>query len=132
MIVVDASALVAIALNEPEMSSFTVALHGADAAHLAPINYVETGLILKQRRFIEMKSHLDEWLEAYGVTVEDNAALAHPALEAYLRYGKGLHPARLNLADCFAYALAKSLDAPLLYKGDDFAKTDVRSALQPT
>ena len=54
------------------------------------------------------------------------------ALDAYLRFGKGLHPARLNLGDCFAYALAKALDAPLLYKGDDFAMTDIRSALQPT
>ena len=51
------------------------------------------------------------------------------ALDAYLRFGKGRHPAKLNLADCFAYALAKTLDAPLLYKGDDFPLTDVRSAL---
>ncbi len=50
------------------------------------------------------------------------------ALQAHLRYGKGRHPARLNLSDCFAYALAKQLDAPLLYKGDDFSQTDIRSA----
>jgi ribonuclease VapC len=58
--------------------------------------------------------------------------LADAALAAYLAWGRGHHDARLNLADCFAYALAKHLDAPLLYKGDDFALTDVRSALQPT
>ena len=52
------------------------------------------------------------------------------AREAHLRYGKGLgHPAQLNFGDCFSYALAKSLDVPLLYKGDDFAKTDIKSAL---
>lgn len=51
------------------------------------------------------------------------------AFDAYRRYGKGIHPAGLNLADCAAYALAKSLDAPLLFKGDDFARTDVRRAL---
>lgn len=132
MIVVDTSALVAIALNEPERWPFTSALLTADAARLASVNYVETGLILRQRGFIETKAHLDEWLETYGVTVADDAPLAHPALDAYLRFGKGLHPARLNLADCFAYALAKTLDAPLLYKGDDFVRTDIRSALQPT
>ena len=52
-------------------------------------------------------------------------------MQAYLTFGRGYHPARLNLADSFAYALARRLDAPLLYKGDDFALTDIRSALQP-
>lgn len=132
MIAVDASALIAIALNEAEKASFTAVLQRVDFARLAPINYVETGLILKQRGFLGTRAHLDEWLETYGVSVDDEAALSHLAFEAYLRYGKGLHPARLNLADCFAYALAKALDAPLLYKGDDFAQTDIRSALQPT
>ena len=61
--------------------------------------------------------------------VRNDVDLSAPALQAYLQYGKGRHPARLNLADCFAYALAKRLDVPLLYKGDDFAKTDIRSAL---
>ena len=54
------------------------------------------------------------------------------ALRAYLAFGRGVHRAGLNLGDCFAYALAKQLDAPLLYKGDDFSVTDIRPALQPT
>jgi ribonuclease VapC len=62
------------------------------------------------------------------VSSHNEAALADGALSAFLRFGKGNDPARLNLADCFAYALAKTLDLPLLYKGDDFAKTDIRSA----
>lgn len=132
MIAVDASALVAIAVNEPEKAAFTEVLNRVDSAWITPINYVETGLILKQRRYIENRLHLDEWLAIYDVAVDQGAALASTALEAYLTYGKGRHPARLNLADCFAYALAKELDVPLLYKGDDFAKTDIRSALQPT
>jgi ribonuclease VapC len=132
VIVVDASALVAIALNEPEKPVFTAILKGTDIARIASINYVETGLILKQGGYIDTRDHLDEWLETYGVVVDDQSALSSAALEAYLRFGKGLHPARLNLGDCFAYALAKTLDVPLLYKGDDFARTDIRSALQPT
>ena len=132
MIAVDASALVAIALNEPEKPAFTAILSNSDSAWISPINYVETGLILKQNRLLRSRNELEEWLAIYGVAVDHRSRLAQGALEAYLIYGKGLHRARLNLADCFAYALAKQLDAPLLYKGDDFAKTDIRSALQPT
>ena len=132
MIVVDASALVAIALKEPEQTTFTAVLRTADSAWVTPINYVEIGLILRQRKYIDTRLDLDEWLAGYDVAVDYRSQIAQPALEAYLTFGKGLHPARLNLGDCFAYALAKQLDAPLLYKGDDFAKTDIRSALQPT
>ena len=132
MIVADASALVAIALEEPEAAAFSVALQQADAARIAPVNFVETGLILRARRFVETRAQLEEWLRIQNILVDEAAPIASAALDAYYRFGKGLHPARLNLGDCFAYALAKQLDAPLLYKGDDFAKTDIRSALQPT
>ena len=132
MIAVDASALVAIALGEPDANHFADRLRGASARFIAPVNYVETGLVLRRQGLIASRSHLDEWFSAYEIVVDDKSALAQTALTAYLRFGKGIHPARLNLADCFAYALAKELDAPLLYKGDDFAMTDIRSALQPT
>ncbi|HEY0646969.1 type II toxin-antitoxin system VapC family toxin [Phenylobacterium sp.] len=129
MIVVDASALVAIMLAEPEAEQFEVALHGAGIAWLSPINYVETGLLLVGRGAFSAPDELDAWLAAQRVSVRRDSDLAGPAMQAYLAYGEGRHPARLNLADCFAYALAKQLDVPLLYKGDDFAKTDIRSAL---
>ena len=129
MIVVDASALVAIAQAEPEEVAFLAVLEGANRAQLSPINYVETGLILARRGIIPDQPRLDRWLASVNVSVSDDVDLGSPALDAYLRYGKGFHPARLNLADCFAYALAKQLDLPLLYKGDDFAKTDIRSAI---
>jgi ribonuclease VapC len=131
LIVVDASALIAIALAEPEESAFSNVLIVSGGAFIAPVNYVEVGVILRQRRFVETRAQLDEWLAAYKVEIEEGRPLAPLALEAYYRFGKGLHRARLNLGDCFAYALAKQLDAPLLYKGDDFARTDIRSALQP-
>jgi ribonuclease VapC len=129
LIAVDSSALVAIAANEPDAQSFADALADAPEAWLSPINYVETGLLLIGRGAFATPAELDLWLSDAGVAVRDDVALSGPALSAYLRYGKGRHPARLNLADSFAYALAKELDAPLLYKGDDFAKTDIRSVL---
>jgi ribonuclease VapC len=132
LIVVDASALAAIALPEPDRPIFEAALQATDGACISAINYVEIGTVLVSRRVFDSKPQLDAWLSRLRIDVKDDVELGRLALEAYLRYGKGFHPARLNLADCFAYALAKALDAPLLYKGDDFAKTDIRSALQPT
>lgn len=129
MIIVDASALVAIAQAEPEEVSFLAVLQETDRAWLSPINYVETGLILTRRGVIPDQPRLDRWLASVNVSVCDDVELGSPALDAYLRYGKGFHVARLNLADCFAYALAKQLDLPLLYKGDDFSKTDIKSAI---
>ena len=129
MIVVDASALVAIGRLEVDRALYQAALADATAASMSPANYLETGIVLVREKLLPDQSRLDTWLTALRVEVRDDVKLGAAALEAYLRYGKGFHPARLNLADCFAYALAKALDAPLLYKGDDFAKTDVRSAL---
>ena len=129
MIVVDASALVAIAEREPEKQQFLSVLDRSRVSYLSPINYVETGVVLIQRRLLTDAAELVDWLTGLGVTQREDVELGAAALEAYLQFGKGFHPARLNLADCFAYALAKELDLPLLYKGDDFAKTDIRSAI---
>lgn len=86
-------------------------------------------MVLSQRGFIANLGELEELIEFYGVKLCEDQDLARGAFQAFMAYGKGRHPARLNLADCFAYALAKQLDLPLLYKGDDFAKTDIRSAI---
>ncbi|MBC7667134.1 MAG: type II toxin-antitoxin system VapC family toxin [Gemmatimonadaceae bacterium] len=128
MIVVDASALVAIGDGEPEAERFLKALEHSPSC-ISAVNYVETGLILIGRGRIPSQDDLDHWLNHLSVKVMPDENLAAAALNAYLAYGRGYHPAKLNLADCFAYALAKTLDAPLLYKGDDFPMTDVRSAL---
>lgn len=128
MIVVDASALVAIARREPERDICLRTLVDADVAFLSPMNYVEAGIVLSRDGLISSAAVMDRWLNQLAVRVND-MPVTQTAFDAYLRFGKGRHPARLNLGDCFAYALAKTLDAPLLYKGDDFALTDVRSAL---
>jgi ribonuclease VapC len=129
LIVVDSSALVAIALNEPDRDLLLDTIRVAPAASLSPVNYTETGMVLRQKGFISGQAIYNAWLRSLLVSVRDDMSLGEPAFAAFLAFGKGRHPARLNLGDCFAYALAKALDAPLLYKGDDFARTDVRSAL---
>ena len=129
MIVVDASALVAIADLEPERDALLAVLARADEAVISTVNAVETGLILFGRRRLRDVAELNRWLLDLGIKVEPHRPAYTGALNGYLSYGRNYHPARLNLADCFAYALAKELDAPLLYKGDDFRMTDVRPAL---
>ncbi len=129
MIVVDTSALVAIAEREPEKQQFLSVLDRSKVSYLSPINYVETGVVLIQRLLMADAAELVDWLSGLGVTQREDVELGAAALAAYLQFGKGRHPAQLNLADCFAYALAKQLGLPLLYKGDDFAKTDIRSAI---
>jgi ribonuclease VapC len=132
LIVVDASALVAIGALEPDVQTYLEALSLADGAFLTPVNYVETGVVLIGRDHMHDRRQLDKWLSSLNVELREDTALGTAALDAYRKFGRGYHPAKLNLSDCFAYALAKQLGAPLLYKGDDFAKTDIRSALQPT
>ena len=102
MIVIDSSALLAILFCEPEKGAFEGAIKSARCCLISAVNVHETATVLRLRQ---------------GV----------PAAEAYGLYGKGIHSkARLNLADCASYALAKTMDAPLLFKGDDFAHTDVK------
>lgn len=132
MIVVDASALVAIAESEPEAPAFLEILERCETAIISPTNAVEAGVVLMGRgRFADARE-FDRWLAALGVEVDTTPINPIDVLSAYARFGRGRHPARLNLGDTFAYALAKTLDAPLLFKGDDFTRTDIRPALQPT
>ena len=128
-LVIDSSALVAIALLESDRALYQARIEQADEILISPMNYVEVGLVLVARRHFPSRDAMDTWLASYRVEIAREPAIDTAALDAYLRYGKGRHPARLNLADCFAYALAKTLDAPLLFKGDDFPLTDVRPAL---
>jgi len=129
-LVVDASALVAIALLEPERDRFLRRLNEADPILIAPVNALEAGLAIVLRQRLLGLEQYAAWLDELRITEVEVSG--HAALEAYLRYGKGVHRAGLNLGDCFAYALAKRVNAPLLFKGDDFGVTDVQRAVQPT
>jgi ribonuclease VapC len=128
VIVVDSSAFVAILAQEPEESRFARALGDAEARVMSAGNYVECAMVAEGR--FRGRADLDDWLTYRRVDVRPvDLNLARMAADAFARFGKGRHPAGLNYGDCFAYALAKSLNAPLLYKGDDFSKTDIASAL---
>jgi ribonuclease VapC len=130
IIAVDASAIVAIGLNEPERHDLLEVLERADTAFIARVNVLEAGLVIVLRQRLMGLDQFAFWLRRLGLVERDVSGAE--ALRAYLLLGKGVHRAGLNLGDCFAYSLAKQLDAPLLYKGDDFGRTDIRPAYQPT
>jgi|SRR5579859_1180100 len=129
MIVVDSSALVAIFEQEPDAALYAAAISEANRLMISAVNVHETGMVMRARRGDAAERSMWRFL------LEDNdfeivpfdEAQARQALAAFGRYGKGIDPkARLNLSDCAAYALAKTLDSPLLFKGDDFTATDVK------
>jgi ribonuclease VapC len=133
VIVVDASAIVAMLTREPDAVTLVSALAAADRAETTPIAIYEAVLGLSRKRqwsVAEAETHVGDFLRAAGVAVQPiQAETAHVALEAFVRYGKGRgHPARLNLGDCFIYAQAKAGGASLLYNGQDFSETDIESA----
>jgi ribonuclease VapC len=130
MIVVDTSALVAVLRGEPEADRFLRLIAGADACLVSAMTYTETSLVLAGR-----SGDQDSWLgldamiaTAAMQVITHNTELAATARTAFLRFGKGRHPAALNFGDCAAYALAKSRNLPLLFKGNDFRRTDLIAA----
>ncbi len=126
--VLDASVVVAMLAKEPGYELLLRRVVEQDDIRISPMSYVETVMALA-RSFADPTSLLEDFIEQHAVSVENtDVAQAQWAVKAFLRFGKGRHAARLNLGDCFSYAAAKSLDAPLLYIGDDFVKTDVRQA----
>ena len=127
---VDTSALIAILFAEPDAGGFLRSLEAAERSLLSCVSLHETRIVTLSRRGEAGLSKLDVLIANNAIQlVPFDEARAQLASEAYARFGKGRHPARLNLADCASYALAKSLDAPLLFKGDDFRLTDVTPAL---
>lgn len=128
MIVVDTSALVAIQLGEAEADGFLDVLRNSEACASSPTLF-EYCLVMMRRQGAEAGDLAMALIDTLQIAVLpwtiDHARLA---ADAHLRFGRGRHPAGLNYGDCMAYALAKSLDAKLLYKGEDFARTDIQAA----
>jgi len=129
-IVVDSSAIIAILLKEPERALFLSVLDDSADACCSAVTFVETFMVAMSHvpnftfdRYIAVMNGLG--IRRIPVDEEQGEISA----QAFLRFGKGRHPARLNLGDCFSYALAKSLTAPLLYKGEDFGRTDIVAAV---
>ena len=126
MIVVDSSAVLDVLFGEVDADRMLDAMAGATRRIMSPVNHVEVVAVLLGRRgeaaLTEYAAFASELAAEFHTVDENIAALA---ADAYRVYGKGRHPAGLNLGDCFAYATAKVLSAPLLYVGADFNKTDV-------
>jgi ribonuclease VapC len=129
--ILDTSAVVAILRAEPDAAVFARAIAEAGKRRLSAVNFVEAAAVIDGSRDPIASRRFDEFMREASIAIETVTEVqARLAREAYRDFGKGSgHPARLNFGDCFAYALAKALREPLLYKGDGFARTDVASAL---
>jgi ribonuclease VapC len=124
--VIDTSALLAILQDEPERRAFNEALESADSRRLSAASFVEVSIVIEARHGAAGQRDLDLFLERAAIEVVPvDVEQAREARRAFSRFGKGRHAAALNFGDCFAYALASVLGEPLLFKGTDFAKTDV-------
>jgi ribonuclease VapC len=127
--IIDTSALVGILDQEPEAERFIRAIAKASERMLSAANLVETGIVMQVRRGDDAARDLDLLLAKLKVDVVSvSANQAELARDAFHRFGRGRHRARLNFGDCFAYALAKESAAPMLFKGNDFSQTDIAVA----
>ena len=128
--VLDTSAIIATITNETDGPRYRAAMLGADSLFISAVAVLETKVVLLARLGAEAVVLFDELLEGAGIVVVPfDDEMAKAAFDAFRRFGKGQgHPAQLNIVDCAVYALAKARSQPLLFKGDDFAKTDVVTA----
>lgn len=127
MIAVDTSALMAIVLDEPQAEACMTAIEQADGLLISAGTLAEALIVAARRNVDQEVSALISGLGFEVVSV--TAASARRVADAYGRWGKGVHPASLNYGDCFSYEVAREHDCPLLYVGEDFVQTNVRSAL---
>ena len=127
--VLETSAAVAVVLREPGYEFLQNRLLVAPEPVMSAVSYAEASIVLIARRGVGTEVELDRFLQAANVSIVSlSVAQARMAREAFVKFGKGRHPARLNFGDCFSYALASQTNEPLLFKGDDFTQTDVRRA----
>lgn len=126
--IVDSSALIALILQEPGHQKIGRVLRAEDKLHMSAATWVELGVVADRRLSEANQRRLDAMIDGLGIVlVPLSAAQARRARQAHRRYGPGSGTlARLNMGDCFSYALAIELDEPLLFVGDDFTRTDVR------
>lgn len=127
--ILDTSAVLAILFGEKEADQFDVAIASAERRRMSAGSLLETAIVLEGRRGAAAEHELDSYFRVAEIDVVPvTVAHAQAARRAWRRFGKGNHPAGLNYGDCFAYALAEALGEPLLFKGGDFALTDIEAA----
>jgi ribonuclease VapC len=129
-VILDTSAIIAAVANEPDGLRFREAILDADSLAMSSIIVLESRIVLQSRFGAEAVREFDDLLESLSIAVVPfDTDQAQMAFDAFRRYGKGQgHPAQLNIVDCAVYALVKARNEPLLFKGDDFARTDIQSA----
>jgi ribonuclease VapC len=128
--IIDSSAIIAILNDEPERRVFNEAIERSDACLISTASFVEASIVIDNNRGYDGLRDFDLFIMSAGIElVPVDADQAHIARQAYRQFGKGRHPAALNFGDCFSYALAKATGLPLLFKGSDFAQTDIQTAL---
>jgi ribonuclease VapC len=129
--VIDTSAIFAAISGEPDGERYRDAIISAPLRLISAVTLLETQIVLASRSGNNAIALLHELTERAGIVVVPfDGSMAETAFDAFRRYGKGQgHKAQLNIIDCAAYALAKARDLPLLFKGNDFAATDIRPAL---
>jgi len=127
--ILDTSALVAILYREPEAERFARLIHEAESCRISVATHVELSMVIESQLGPEGMRQAETFLRRAGVIVEPvTVEQGELARQAFLDFGKGRHKAGLNFGDCFAYALAKATGEPLLFKGSDFAMTDIVAA----
>ena len=127
--IVDTAAVLAILFDEPDADRYARAIAEAPRCRMSVAGYLEAAIVLESRAGSEAAHELDRFLERAAIELAPvTADHAQAARRAWRRFGKGNHPAGLNFGDCFAYALAEATGEPLLFKGGDFARTDIEAA----
>ena len=128
--IVDSSAILAILFNEDDAENYARAITVADACRISAANFVEVAIVVEAQTKATGSRQFDAFFRRAGMVIEPvTEEQAHIARQAYTDFGKGRHRAGLNFGDCFAYALAKTTGETLLFKGEDFKKTDIASAV---
>lgn len=128
--ILDTSALVAVLYGEPERDHFLRLIHEAPECSFSAANFLELSMVVEGQLGPHGARQVDTFLRRAGIVLMPvSVQQAHIARQAFLDYGKGRHPAGLNFGDCFAYALARELARPLLFKGNDFSQTDIPAAV---
>jgi len=127
--IIDTSAIIAILRDEPGAMVCARAIADATIRRVSAVNFVESAVVIDASRDPIATRRFDDFIREANISIEPVTEIqAQIARSAYRDFGKGSgHPAKLNFGDCFAYALAKELGEPLLFKGDDFARTDIMS-----
>ena len=127
--IVDTSAVLAVLFGEPDAQRFDEAMVNAPRCRISAASFLEAGIVLESRSGPTAGRELDAFLQAAEIELAPvTPDQARAARAAWRRFGKGNHPAGLNFGDCFSYALAETTREPLLFKGEDFALTDIEAA----